>query len=80
MTKNEFIDKIENGSDILLDVSGKHFTILTWCDDGIGIDEQHPNEKGMQYFDTPEELAEKFLVDGIPIGDISQDITITQYT
>ena len=80
MTKNEFIEKIENGSDIMFDVSGKHFTILTWPDEGTGIDEQNPNEKGMQYFDTAEELVEKFLIDGTPIGELADGITITDYS
>ena len=29
MTLHEFIDKINQGSDIMFDVMGKHFTILT---------------------------------------------------
>lgn len=80
MTKNEFITKIENGSDIMFDVSGKHFTILTWCDDGIGIDEQYPNERGMQYFKTAKELVENFVVDNVHIGDLANKIVITDYT
>lgn len=80
MTKNEFIDKIENGSDIMFDVSGKHFTILTWCEDGIGIDEQHPNEKGMQYFKSAEELVDRFHVDNRPISDLASEIVITDYS
>ena len=80
MTKNEFIKKIENGSDIMFDVSGKHFTILTWCDDGIGIDEQHPKERGMKYFKTAKELVENFFVDNVPIGDLINEIVITDYT
>ena len=80
MTKNEFINKIERGSDIMFDVHDKHFTILTWCNEGIGIDEQHPNEKGMQYFETASELAEKFLVNNIPIGNLVNNIIITDYS
>lgn len=80
MTRDEFITKIENGSDIMFDVSGKHFTILTWCENGIGIDEQHPNETGMQYFHTAEELLEKFPVDGVPLGALSGKIVITDFS
>lgn len=80
MTKNEFIDKIENGSDIMFDVSGKRFTILTWCDEGIGIDEQHPNEKGMQYFQSANELVDKFKIDNMPISDLTSEIVITEYS
>lgn len=80
MTKSEFVDKIERGSDIMFDVYDKHYTILTWCDDGIGIDEQHPNEKGMQYFETTSELVEKFLINNIPIGELINKIIITDYS
>ncbi len=52
MNRNEFIDKIEKGSDITFDVCGRHFTILTWLDDGIGIDEQHPKDGNVQYYDS----------------------------
>lgn len=80
MTKSDFINKIESGSDIMFDVYDKHYTILTWCDDGIGIDEQHPNEKGMRYFGSASELAEKFLVNNIPIGELTNEIIITDYS
>ena len=40
MTRVEFIQKIENGSDILFDVADRHYVIFTWMEDGIGIGEQ----------------------------------------
>ncbi len=80
MTRNEFIEKIDRGCDILLHVAGKDVGIFTWCDEGIGIDESHPNEKGMQYFPTAEALVEGYLVDGVPLGDLVENIVITDYT
>lgn len=80
MTRNELIVKIENGSDIMFDVSGRHYTILTWTAEGIGIDEQYPNDGDMQYFASAEELVDSFKVNGIPLGDIAAGVKITDYT
>lgn len=80
MTKAELIEKIENGSDIMFSVSGKQFTILTWMDDGIAIGEQHPNDGDLQYYDTAEDLVERFMIDGKPLGAIASNIKITQYS
>lgn len=80
MTKADFVEKIENGSDIMFSVSGKQFTILTWMDDGIAIGEQHPNDGDLQYYDTAEDLVDSFLVDGKPLGSLSSNIKITQYS
>ena len=80
MTRAEFVEKIENGSDIMFDVRGKHFTILTWPDDGIAIDEQYPNDGNVKYFRTVEELVDGFFVDGKPIANIADEIRITEYT
>lgn len=80
MTKADFVEKIENGSDIMFSVSGKQFTILTWMDDGIAIGEQHPNDGDLQYYDTAEDLVERFMIDGKPLGAIASNIKITQYS
>ncbi len=80
MTKQEFAEKIENGRDIMFDVRGKHFTILTWTEKGINIGEQYPKEPKDQYFATPEELLENYLVDGIPLGELSDEVKITDYS
>lgn len=74
------IAKIDNGSDIMLSVAGKHYTILTWTDDGIAIGEQHPNGGDLQYFNTSEELVDRFMIAGNALGELSMKITITQYT
>ena len=80
MTKNEFAKLIENGRDIMFDTADKHFNIFTWCEEGIGIDEQDPNSKGRQYFQTAEELLTGYLVDGVPLGDLSDKVVITDYS
>ncbi len=80
MTKAELIQKIEDGRDIMFDVAGKHFTILTWMEEGIGIDEQYPNDTEMQHFKTAKELVENFKVNGVALGDLAQGIRITDYS
>ncbi len=80
MTKAELIKKIYEGSDIMFDVEDKHFTILTWTEKGINIGEQYPKEPKDQYFATPEELLDNYLIDGIPLGELSEKVVITDYT
>lgn len=80
MTKNELVKKIENGRDILFDVCGKHYTILTWCEKGIGIDEQHPNDTDLTYYATAKDLVENFKVNGIPLENLAAEVRITDYS
>ena len=80
MQVQELTEKIENGSDIMFEVMGRHFTILTWHEKGIAIDEQHPNDGNMQFFTSAGELVSGFAVDGKPLADIADQIIITDYT
>ena len=80
MTRSEFEKLIENGSDIMFSVFGRKYTILTWTDLGICIGEQYPNDGELQYYDTPAELLRNFKINNIPIGEITKDIFITQYS
>lgn len=80
MTRAELVDKIDNGSDIMFSVVGKQYTVLTWTDDGIAIGEQHPNDGELQYFDTPEELVDTFMIAGKTLGELADKIVITQYS
>lgn len=60
LKRSDFIDKIKQGSDIMFDVDNKHYTILTWMDEGIGIGEQYPNESELRFFKTAEDLVDNF--------------------
>ena len=80
MTKAEWINKIENGRDIMFQVAGKHYTILTWCEEGIGIGEQYPNDTEMKFFHSAKELVEKFKVNDVPLGELVAGIKITDYS
>lgn len=80
MTRNEFIDKIENGRDILFTVAGKGFTILTWPAEGIAIgDWSRPNEKP-QFYQTAQELVDNFTVHDVPLKDLIHRLVITEYS
>lgn len=80
MKKAELIEKITDGNDIMFSVSGKHYTILTWTDDGIAIGEQHPNDGDLLYFDTAEELVDKFKIGDKTLGEVAERIVITHYS
>lgn len=80
MKKNEFAAKIENGRDIMFDVGNRHYTILTWLDDGIGIAEQNKPEAGISVYPDADALLKGFLVGDIPLGDLTEKIVITDYS
>lgn len=80
MTSRELIEKIENGNDIMLDVAGKHLTIITWLDDGIGIDEQAPKDGNLQVFPTAEDLVNGYRMNGAPLAALAKTAVITSYT
>ncbi|MDO5125344.1 MAG: hypothetical protein Q4D35_03090 [Ruminococcus sp.] len=80
MTKSEFIDLIENGGDIMFDCLDKHYTILTWTDDGIFIGEQiteTQKEEISEYFNSAEDLVANFKVHGIPLGELIDEVNVT---
>ena len=79
MTAADFIEKIRYGSDIMFDVLGRHYTILTWPEEGIAICEQNVYEE-LRYFDSAESLVKEFEVDGIPLAELCQQVVITDYT
>lgn len=64
----------------MFDLSGKHFTILTWCKEGIGIGEQYPNDTQMSFFRSAKDLVDGFTVNGVPLGELAFGIRITDYT
>lgn len=79
MTRDEFAEMIENGSDIMFSVRERNYTILTWPEEGIAIGEQSPNDNELRYYDTPKALLAGFKVDDISLGELSGEIIITQY-
>ena len=80
MTKNEFIRLIDNSGDIMF-TCGKHkLTIITWADEGIGIGFQNrnPDLNKIQYYSSRTELVNEFLLDGVPLVNLINNIVIDQ--
>lgn len=80
MTRNEWKKLIEDGSDIMFDVRGKHFTILTWTEGGINIGEQYPVDDPGVCFPSASALLDEYRIDGVSLGDLSGEVKITDYS
>lgn len=83
MTRNELVELIENGRDIMFDCLDKHYTILTWTNEGIFIGEQITDTQRddiHEYYDTAEQLVSNFKVNGIYLYELLDKITITEYS
>jgi len=78
MTRNELTTLVENGCDIMFDVGGKHYTILTWPEDGIVIGEQRSDYDVA--FPDVDSLLNGYLVNGIPLGELAEEVVITDYS
>ena len=80
MTKQELIEKIKNGTDIMFTIGEKGFTI---CDSET--DEQGKNiaswggANAVIYPDA-ESLVNQFTIDGKVLGDLANEVIITDYT
>lgn len=64
----------------MFDVGGRHYTIITWLDDGIGIGEQNKPESEISVYPDAETLLKDFLVDDKPLGDLTEKVVITDYS
>ena len=79
MTLNEWINLIEEGSDILFDVAGHELVIFTWLDDGIGIGERGGREP-LERFADAKSLVDGYLVAGTPLKELVNQIIIREYS
>ena len=77
MTKEQFVEMIANGRDIMFTIGTQGFTILTWTIEGISIckwdDDFH------FYYETPEDVVESYIFDGLPLEESVDRIVITNY-
>lgn len=80
MTRSEWEKLIEDGRDIMFDVRGKHYTILTWFADGINISEQDPVDDPGVCFPSAAALLDEYRIDGVSLGDLSGEVKITDYS
>lgn len=79
MTRNEFIEKIENGRDILFEVGGKKYAVFTWLEDGIGIGERERPGAEIRCFQSAQMLIDRFQVNGVPLSHLLSRLRITEY-
>ena len=76
MTREQFIEAIESGGDIMFDCGDKHFTICYWSDSPIDVAEQI-TEENHRVFDKPDDLLKEYMVNGLPLGKQLDTVVIT---
>ncbi len=66
----------------MFDCLGKHYTILTWTEDGIAIGEQTTSitDDTNQIYSTAEDLINNFRINGLALVDIIDKVKITYYS
>lgn len=79
MTREEFIEHVENGADIMFDVLGKHYTVLGWNEDGPLIAEQETGDNEAVFSDG-KDLLENYKIEDKRLKDIWDDVEITYCT
>ena len=75
MTKREFIDIVDNGGYIEFAYSGKKYTILCWYEKGPLIGPQGMDED--EVFKDGADMVSNYLINGIPLANVLNDIEIT---
>lgn len=80
MTKQELIEKIRKGTDIMFKIGEKGFTICDSMDSDNGKDIAPWGGAGAMVFPDAETLVNQFLIDGAALGDLAKDVIITDYT
>ena len=79
MSKKELTEKIEMALDMIIAVSGRLFRIVRDEEDRLTIAERSHKETKKQYSDT-NDLISRYKIDGKPLRDYMEAITIVKYT
>ena len=79
MTRKELVDKIENVFEMVIAISGRFFRILRDEDDNLIIAERSRKESVKHYSDTYDRIR-RYKLDGKPLRDYAEKITIVKYT
>lgn len=79
MSRRELIDKLEKAFEMVIAVSGRLFRIIRDEDDRLIISESSRKESEKHYSDT-NDLISRYKIDGAPLRDYIDAITIVQYT
>ena len=79
MNKRELVEKIENALEMVVAVCGRTFRILRDEDDRVIIAERDRKESEKHYTDTYDMIS-RYKIDGKPLSDYAETITIEKYT
>ena len=79
MTKNEFLQKIENAFEMVITIGEKRFTITDENEKGISIAEWG-NQQSERYFPDARTLIDGYIIDDRPIGEQAEFIMVKDYT
>ena len=79
MSKKELVDKIEKVYEMIIAVGGRLFRILRDEDDNLIITERSRQESEKHYTNT-HQMMSRYKIDGKPLRDYADAITIVKYT
>lgn len=79
MNKRELTEKIEKALEMIIAVSGRRFRILRDEEDCLTITERCRKESEKHYSDTYDMIS-RYKIDGKPLRDYAEAITIVKYT
>jgi len=79
MRKRELVEKIEKVYEMVITVSGRMFRILRDEEDNLIIAEGSRKESEKHYTDT-NQMISRYKIDGKPLRDYLDAITIVKYT
>ena len=78
MSKGELIRKIENAWKMVIAISGRKFQIIRDEEDWLTISEKKHEDTEKHYSDTYD-LVSRYKIDGNPLRDYLDAITIEEY-
>ena len=79
MSRRELVDKIEQAFEMVIAVSGRKFRIVRDEEDRLIIAERSHRETEKHYSDTYD-LISRYKIDGHPLRNYIDAITIEEYT
>lgn len=79
MNRRELVDKIEKVYEMVIAVSGRFFRILRDEEDNLIITERDRKSSEKHYTDTYDMIS-RYKIDGKPLRDYVDAITIVKYT
>ena len=79
MSRRELIEKIEKAFEMVIAVSGRMFRIVRDEEDWLTIGERNRLGSEKHYSDT-NQMISRYKIDGKPLREYMEGITIIQYT